>query len=210
MARPRLTDPVDKGKAAALEAGEADSVDIRKTEPTLNFKPIPPSSAQVSRPFDGYPLKSIEIGEIKTKTAFIIALNPTVQVPQDPNNRRIKTKSGMVKVQTYHSRFIRDRENRQNADVQFNIPVEVDGRTYQCAIVASHNVRAQIMYSFDNQKNRIVVDNRYLLLDSEQTSRLKRVFEQVINPNIKMEKEAAFISGESKADTGETEPLPAD
>jgi hypothetical protein len=42
----------------------------------------------------------------------------------------------------------------------------------------------------------------------EQRNRLRTVYEQVINPNIKMEKEAAFIAGESQTDTGGTAELP--
>ena len=44
---------------------------------------------------------------------------------------------------------------------------------------------------------RIEVDPNYLFLDLEQNQRLKRVFEQIINPKLKLEREAAFISGES-------------
>jgi len=202
MARAKLIDPVAKGKT------ELGALDIKKAG-GLTFKPIPPERARVSRPFDGYPLgsKKIKFGEIDTFTTYIVALNPTVQVVQDPSNRKVKTKEGMVQVHNYHSRFVRDRETKSNTICMFDRAIEVDGRSYQCAIIPSHNVRAQVCFNYDAQKNRIVVDSRYLLLDSEQDSRLKRVFEQVINPNIKMEREAAFISGESKDDTGGVEPV---
>ena len=202
MARAKLIDPVAKGKT------ELGALDIKKAG-GLTFKPIPPERARVSRPFDGYPLgsKKIKFGEIDTFTTYIVALNPTVQVVQDPSNRKVKTKEGMVQVHNYHSRFVRDRETKSNTICMFDRDIEVDGRSYQCAIIPSHNVRAQVCFNYDAQKNRIVVDSRYLLLDSEQDSRLKRVFEQVINPNIKMEREAAFISGESKDDTGGVEPV---
>ena len=204
MARPKLVDPVAKGSGEKQEAAELGALDIKKAG-GLTFRPIPPERARVSRPFDGYPLKKLRFGEVDTYTTHIVALNPTVQVFQDPSNRKVKTKTGMVQVKNYHSRVIRDQETRENIHVPFDRDIEVDGRAYQCAIIASHNVRAQVCFAYDPQKNRIVVDNRYLLLDSEQDSRLKRVFEQVINPNIKMEREAAFISGESKEDAGEAE-----
>jgi hypothetical protein len=179
-------------------------LDIKKAG-GLTFKPIPPERAKVSKPFDGYPLKKLKFGEVETFTTYIVALNPTVQVVQDPSNRKVKTQSGMVQVHNYHSRAMRDKETRENVQVMFDRNIEVEGRVYQCAIIPSHNVRAQVCFNFDTQKNRIVVDSRYLLLDSDQDSRLKRVFEQVINPNIKMEREAAFIAGESKEDAGEAE-----
>ena len=202
-AKAKLVDPVAKS-GEKQEAAELGALDIKKAG-GLTFKPIPPERARVSRPFDGYPLKKLKFGEVDTFTTYIVALNPTIQVVQDPSNRKVKTKTGMKQVHNYHSRFIRDRETKSNTICMFDRDIEVDGRMYQCAIVPSHNVRAQICFAFDAQKNRIVVDNRYLLLDSEQDNRLKRVFEQVINPNIKMEREAAFISGESKEDAGEAE-----
>ena len=203
MARKKLVDPVARS-GEKQEAAELGALDIKKAG-GLTFKPIPPERARVSRPFDGYPMKKLKFGEVDTFTTYIVALNPTIQVVQDPSNRKVKTKDGMKQVHNYHSRFIRDRETKSNTICMFDRDIEVDGRMYQCAIIPSHNVRAQVCFNFDAQKNRIVVDNRYLLLDSEQDNRLKRVFEQVINPNIKMEREAAFISGESKEDAGEAE-----
>jgi hypothetical protein len=203
MPRAKLVDPVAK-TGGTQEKAELGALDIKKAG-GLSFKPISPERTKTSRPFDGYPLKKLKFGDVDTFTTYIVALNPTVQVAQDPSNRKVKTKSGMVQVQNYHSRAIRDRETRENIICVFDRDIEVDGRVYQCAIIQSHNVRAQVCFNFDQQKKRIVVDSRYLLLDSEQDSRLKRVFEQVINPNIKTERESAFISGESKEDAGEAE-----
>jgi len=205
MPRANLVDPVAKG-GEQQERSELGALDIKKVD-GLTFKPIPPERARISKPFDGYPIgsKKLEFGKVDTFTTYIVALNPTIHVIQDPSNRKVKTKAGMVQVHNYHSRVIRDRETKENILCMFDRDIEVDGRTYQCAIIPSHNVRAQVCFAYDPQKNRIVVDSRYLLLDSEQDSRLKRVFEQVINPNIRMEREAAFISGESKEDAGEAE-----
>ena len=203
-----LTDPVETGANAEKERAELGALDIKTAKKGgLSFKPIPPDRARITRPFDGYPLRKLEIGEIKTSPTFIIALNPTVPVFQDPSNRSVKTKAGMEKIQTHHSRVIRDRETKENTIVVFDRIIEADGREFQCAIVPSHNVRAQICFLYNPQKNRIEVDRRYLLLDSEQDSRLKRVFEQVINPKLNMERDAAFISGESTEDKGEAEPV---
>jgi len=208
MAKPKLIDPVQRTDEKQ-EKTEMEALDIKKAG-GLSFKPIPPDRARVSRPFDGYPLgsKKFRFGKADTYTTYIVALNPTVSVPQDPANRKVKQKDGhMEQVQTTHSRVIRDRETRENIHVPFDREISVDDRIHQCAIVQSHNVRAQICFSLDAQKNRIEVDTRYLLLDMDQVGRLKRVFEQVVNPLIKMEREAAFISGESKEDTGGVEPI---
>ncbi len=203
MPRPKggLVDPVafeTPGEATV----EAEAMDLRKA-PSLSFKPIPPETARITRPFDGYPFKRLIMGKVKTYEHCVVALNPTVPVPQDPANRRVKQKDGTLKrVETCHSRVIRDRENNENVHVPFDRAFEVDGRMYQCAIVESHNVRAQICFNYDAQKQRIVVDPRYLLLDVAQRNKLKDVFSQVINPLIKMEREAAFIAGESTTDVG--------
>lgn len=208
MPRPKLIDPVQKA-GTAQEEKELGALDIKKTG-GLTFKPIPPERARVTRPFDGYPLgsKKIKFGLVDTFQTYIVALNPTVPIAQDPSNRKIKQKDGhMEQVRTAHSRVIRDRETKSNTICVFDRDIEVDGRMYQCAIIPSHNVRAQVCFNLDPNNGRIKVDSRYLLLDSEQVGRLKRVFEQVINPLVKMEREAAFISGESQTDTGEVEPI---
>lgn len=197
-----LKDPVERSAGKAAEKAELSALDIRNVDKEeLSFKPIPPERARITRPFDGYPLKKFKHGQVETFTAFIVALNPTVPVIQDPANQK--------KFKTYHSRVIRDTETRENFIVMFDREIEIKGTVYQCAIVPSHNVRAQIVFKYDTTKKvpKIEVDRRYLLLDSDQDSRLKRVFEQVINPTIKMERDAAFITGESNTDTGEASHL---
>ncbi len=202
-----LKDPVDTGTEAEA-AEETAAMDIRKA-PGLTFKPIPPETARITRPFDGYPFVKLKIGPISTYNHCIVALNPTVPLHQDPSNKKVKDGHGkMTQVRTFHSRVIRDRELNENVHIPFDREIEVDGKVFQCAIVASHNVRAQICFNYDPNKQRIVVDPRYLLLDVGQRNKLKDVFAQVINPNIKMEREAAFIAGESKEDVGGADLVP--
>jgi hypothetical protein len=212
MRTAKLTDPVETGKSARDDE-ELAALGIDKAGAAagdgegLAFKPIPPERARITRPFDGYPLKKFKFGEVETFTAFIVALNPTVPVPQDPANKKVRTKKGMVQVNTYHSRVIRDRETKENEQVRFDREITIGGSKFLCAIVPSHNVRAQICFKHDPQKNRVEVDRRYMLLDSEQAGRLKKVFDQVINPKLNMERDAKFIAGESTEDGGEAEPV---
>lgn len=201
----KLKDPV----AGAVEESAIKTVVDDDLEP----KAVRPSAARVTNPFDGYPFKKkIKVGEYvdpedrKKKdsmisASFIVILNPTVQVRQDKSN---------TKYPNYHSRAIRDYEERDNTIIVFDRKMEIKGKTYLYAVVPSHNVRAQLFFKYDNNKQRIEVVSDYLLLDTEQESRLRRVFEQVINPKLKIEREASFISGESKVDTGEGEPLTED
>ncbi|MFH2076880.1 MAG: hypothetical protein ABIJ57_16330 [Pseudomonadota bacterium] len=202
-----LVDPV-AGETGKEASDEMEVMDLKKA-PTLSFQPIPPETARITRPFDGYPFRKFKVGLFNTYEHCVVALNPTVPVPQDPANRKVKQKDGkMGQVRTCHSRIIRDRETNENIHVPFDRDVEVDGRPYQVAIMESHNVRAQICFFYDPQKQRIVVDPRYLLLDVGQRNKLRDVFQQVINPNIKMEREAAFIAGESKEDAGGADLVP--
>jgi hypothetical protein len=190
MAAPKKTDPV---------AGEGKPTDTAlKGIGELNFQPIPLKAARVSRPFDGYPMKKIKIGEADTYLAYVVALNPTVAVRLDPSNRKVKMKDGtFTQINNTHARFIRDYEEKENVEVVFDRIVEVGGKEYYCAIVPSHNVRAQLCFKYNDKAQRIEVDSNYLFLDLEQDQRLKRVFEQIINPKLQLEREAAFIAGES-------------
>lgn len=223
MARKNLKDPV------APEVGTEAQTDAPTEAPTgaaggkksrgakaqksdgFDFQPIPAGAARVSRPFDGYPMKKVKIGEAETYAAYVVALNPTVAVRQDPANGRVKQKDGTFEqVRNYHSRFIRDFETGDNNEVVFDRVVNIGGRDYFCAIVPSHNVRAQLCYRYNNDRRRVEVDSGYLFLDTAQDQRLKRVFEQLINPKLRLEREASFISGESDEDSGGEKTLTED
>jgi len=194
MAAPKKIDPV---------AGEGKLDEALKGIGELNFQPIPLAAARVSRPFDGYPMKKVTIGGAETYLAYVVALNPTVAVRLDPSNRKVKTKDGTFEqVKNTHARFVRDYEENENTEVVFDRIVEVGGKEFYCAIVPSHNVRAQLCFKYDDKGKRILVDSNYLFLDTAQDQRLKRVFEQIINPKLQLEREAAFIAGESTQDTG--------
>jgi len=195
----KLKDPV---------AGEKKEGAAIKNLEDFEFKSVRPEAARTVRPFDGYPLKKVKIDGKGMIASYIVALNPTFQVRQDPSNKKVKTKDGLVQIKNYHSPFIRDYEEQENTIVTFDRIITVKGQEYMYAYVPSHNVRAQLFFKFDNVKQRIIVDSNYMLLDSDQESRLKRVYEQIINPALKLEREASFISGESKDDTGgAVEPL---
>ncbi|MFA7197362.1 MAG: hypothetical protein WC092_07555 [Anaerovoracaceae bacterium] len=197
--RAGLVDPVAKQADRQAEKEELNALSI---ENAFDFEAIKPEAARITRPFDGYPLRKVTVSEgLELPAAYIVALNPTVAVVQDPANQG--------KVKNYHSRVIRDEETKENIHVPFDREIEWKGKTYYCAVIPSHNVRAQVCFKYDTTRKipRIEVDRRYMLLDSNQVGRLKRVFEQVINPMLKMERDASFISGESNTDSGEQPPL---
>ena len=198
MAEAKKKDPVSAGEDKGAAGMKGIPMHGQGKGQELNFQPIPLKAARISRPFDGYPMKKVMIGGADTFLAYVVALNPTVPVRLDPSNRKVKAKDGFfVQVKNTHARFIKDYEENENTEVVFDRIVEVGGKEYYCAIVPSHNVRAQLCYKYNDKAQRVEVDPNYLFLDLEQDQRLKRVFEQIINPKLKLEREAAFIAGES-------------
>lgn len=190
----RLIDPVE-GQAQLSEG--MDAMDISQLDPVS----IPISVAKPSRPFDGYPIKTTTIGEGKTKckvnlTHIVIHNHLGDPVPQDAGGPKVNGK----RVQTYHNRMIRDVDNGGNSNVavHFDRPIKTAKGDFFAAIIPDPYVRCQLLFKFNNKTQRIEVDNRYLLMDGDQRNVLKRCFEQVINPQLKIEKAADFISGESK------------
>jgi len=112
-------------------------------------------------------------------------------------------KEKIVNINSVHNRCVVDYENGGiNIDVCFDRVIELgDGKKLErVAFVKSHSARAQIMFKLDRNGDKIQVDNRYLLLDTDQSSRLRRVFEMIVNPKIKKERLARAISGESDED----------
>lgn len=196
----KLKDPVEENDTSIEK--EMDSFDLSK----LTVQAIPEETARVRRPFDGYPLKYTKINGVKFCLTHLVAHNRIADpVAQDPSNRKVKTKhtpdgkDGMVQILTYHNRSIRDiaNGNRGNVAVWFDRPVKTANGMFYCSIVPDEYVRAQLCFVHNTKTQRIEIDKRYLLLDLEQKNRLREVFQQIIIPNIRIERAAQYISGES-------------
>jgi hypothetical protein len=196
-------DPVSKGNKEGNIENE-DLLDASKLS-LEDFQSIPPSTAIAASPFEGYPMEDIKIMEIKkgnkvipvvVKKTYIVALSPSFFVPQDPSgkNTTLTMKDGtekMVDLKTSHNRTVVDRIG-QNIDVVFdNILITANGKL-RYAIVPDHSARAQIVYKINaKQESRpIMVDNRYLLLDIKQKTRLRKVFAQFYYQQTKTERAA--------------------
>ena len=193
----RLTDPVEGKVQEAGLAQEMESLDISKLNPVA----IPLTAARPSRPFDGYPVKKTFIGEGKDKvqvclTHIVIHNHIAFPVAQDASGPKVKNK----RVQTYHNRWIRDVDNGGvgNVAVHFDRPIKTAQGEFYASIVPDPYVRCQLCFQYNTKTQRIEVDKRYLLVDGDQMNALKRCYEQVINPQLKIEKAADFISGASK------------
>lgn len=220
-----LKDPVEE-KTGEIQDKKIDeemkSFDISNLS-LEDFKPLSQRAAASPHPFDGYPVKMVKVGEFypegpkKPKDLMmpsyaVMALNPKEVVFQDPSGKGQTIRDGksqnekIVNIYAPHNRCVVDYENGgTNTDVCFDRSVPLDNGQVldRCAFVKSHSVRAQIMFKLDRTGERIQIDNRYLLLDTKQDSRLRRVFEMIVNPKVKNELLAKWISGESEDIPGE-------
>ena len=217
----QLKDPVDK-RTKDIQENKAEeemrSFDISKLS-LEDFKPLTQRDARSPHPFDGYPAKMVKVGEYldpkdrrKTRDLMmpryaVVALNPKEVVFQDPSGKNQSVRDGktndekIVNIYAPHNRCVVDYENGgYNTDICFDRSITLsDGRVIdRVAFIPSHSARAQIMYKLDRTGERIQIDSRYLLLDVEQSSRLRRVFEMIVNPKIKNEHLARWVSGESE------------
>ena len=215
--------PKDPVENKVREKEESKQLDEMKTLDIANvnfedFKPLDQKTAVSSHPFDGYPTQMVKVGtymfkgketDLMIPKHAIVALNPKEVVFKDPSGDRqsvTNRKTGetkIVNIHAPHNRCVVDYENGGfNTDVCFDREIITeDGKTLgRCAFIASHSARAQIMFKLDQRGERINVDRRYLLLDSGQGKRLRRVFEMIVNPKIKTERLARSISGESEED----------
>lgn len=204
MARPRLIDPVEgEAKEKELEQ-EMESFDLSKIKAT----PIPQEAARVSKPFDGYPLKYAGKGKDKICLTHLVGYNHIAKpLRQDPSNKSKKNGDGkVVKILTYHNRFIRNTTTKDNEDVVFDRKIALADGEFYFAVIPNPYVRAQVCFRYETKKGQSVgsikVDERYLLLDMDQKNRLKQCFEHVINPLIAIERDAEYISGETKTAPG--------
>jgi hypothetical protein len=207
-----LEDPVDIGKIETADDVAFDTLDISK----ISVEVLPEQAARAVRPFDGYPLKKVkmEVTERSPKskkledvkkdfvlTYFVLHNHVGDPVRQDPSNRVVKTENkGMVKIKTYHGRSVPDILNGNSANilVQFSTPIKTASGVFYGSYVPDHYIRSQIIFKRHKKTGTAEVDKRYMLLDRDQVGRLKQCFQQVINPAIKMEREADFVSGLSQ------------
>lgn len=216
-----LKDPVAKKAGEIQEKQDSEEMktfDISNLS-IEDFKPLQPRMSSAPHPFDGYPNNMVKVGEVQNgpnpkarkdimvPSYAVVALNPKEAVFEDPsgNGQSVMKNGKEVRVNIYapHNRCVVDYEaGGVNVDICFDRTIELEeGKSLaRCAFIKSHSARCQVMFKLDIKGERIQIDNRYLLLDTGQASRLRRVFEMIINPKIKNERLARAISGESEED----------
>jgi hypothetical protein len=204
----KVTDPVDE-QGLGVESQDAESAFDPKKDPGVDsgvgldpndVGAIRPRAAAAPHPFDGYRLaRNVDIGtgETRISATFLVLLKPSEEPVPDISNADVtintaKKGSGAiggapgpdtyekkVTLGTYHTRTVPNRQNTQNYQFVFDREVLVGDQWYKCAVVPSHSCRAQICFTFDPRKERVMPDKRYLLADTRQAQALFRLFSAI-------------------------------
>lgn len=182
-----------------------------------DFKAASLKDARTRHPFDGYPHKKAIIGTYKEHPnnpkskdiPLIVNLTHVLvykeEVKQDKAGERVSlgfpemrnVEGKVIRPNTLKEGTIRTAHNRREKDYEsggvdidcvFDRTIKLaDGEINQACIVPSPSVRAQIVFKWDSKTQRIKEDSRYLMADPQQVSRLRRVFEMIINPRVRLE-----------------------
>ena len=237
MARPSLKDPADAGKEKKIKAEIEDkerSLDISSLK-FEDFKTVPSTAARTPHPFEGYPEKKIIVGEYKDiepklpngkknphfgkirdlilNLTHLVGLNPTVDVFQDSSGQGItigdpkKGNERVVNIASSHNRVVSYQGKAWNA-VFDREAIFKDGRKLLYSIIPDPIYRSQIIYFYNAKTERIEVNKNYLLPDPDQKSKLRQVFQLLINPRLRVERLASAISGESEESLDDLKSIP--
>lgn len=215
MDKKNLVDPVAEDQEKQEQDEQAEQVKTLSLEAlTLDdFQPVPVTAARQPHPFEGYPQKKIKIGTYKFKNkdadlivsaTHIVALNPKQYVHQDPSGKGISIVSGgkekIVDYATSHSRVVRDQSGK-NTIVVFDRDIILGGgkKMTRCAICPDHTARAQIIFKVNKKTGKIEVDDRYVLADINQVTRLRKLFEMYHYQQTKSERLAQKFDEEPES-----------
>ena len=167
-------DPVESGKEEKVK----DVMDVNGLT-IKDLKPISERAATRHHPFEGYPKKKENIFNVgMVSMTDMVALDPTMEVFQDPSNKNVAIGNKVVDLENFHSRFIVDYDNGGiNTEVVFDRKLRLsDGTVVRAAYVPSDSVRAQIVFKI-TPTGKIKPDTRYRLFDTDQEKRLRQCFD---------------------------------
>lgn len=209
---PKFIDPADQVEGVKQDS-DLDSKEEKVSFKRLtlaDFKSIPKRSARVPAAFEGYPAKIMTIVErqedvkgnessveLTVNATHLISMSPTFSVEQDisgegiPIQNKDKEVLRVATIETTHNRIVSYRGNAVN--VVFDRKMEVDMgngnvQIMRYAVVPNPIHRAMICYFWDAKKEAMDVDPRYMLVDGDQVGRLRRVFMDIQNPKLHLER----------------------
>lgn len=213
-----LKDPVEGSGEDTLKE-ELDAMGVEDAAEGFSFlKPdeigtIKENRVRAPHPFDGYRLgRKITVGDAQISSTFVIVLNQGQEPPTDKSNLGVTVYVGgdgsghprgggkrkVVDLTTAHTRVVTDRSGSVNETVVFDRDIILsDGQVLKCAIVKSHAARAQIMFDFDQKRNRIMPNKTYSMADKRQADRLYQMFRAIHYQRTRAEQSAkAFDAAE--------------
>ncbi len=201
-----LIDPLETRGTKELLGGKKEEVQGVKS---TSFAPVKQKVASgASDPFVGYPMEKIEVsGVVDTKTGkpieqyatYIVGLTPSAIPVQDRSGKGVTTVRSHKKVdiESSHSRIVKDALGR-NFEIVFDRDFETeDGKTLKFALIPNHLMRAQCIFKII--KGKVRVDTRYVLLDTEQASRLRTLFSRFNYQELKHERDAKAFDSEPES-----------
>ena len=201
-----------------------------------DFKAVTIKDAKSVHPFDGYPEKKVQVGVYVEKGKEKPLMIPVTwimayrgQPPNDPSGKGVTL--GYPELRNAEGRVIRPSTERKgdiegsysirakdyesrgvDIDCVFDRTVTLeDGELKNVAFVPSPSCRAQIIFEYDSKTQKVQPrggkNPLFLLADSGQFSRLRRLYEMIINPRIRLEQSIAAHFDDS-VDTTQAKDLP--
>lgn len=169
---------------------------------------IPPKHTRAVHPFEGYPVKYAMVEKRKVNLTWIVGYKGIPD--QDPSgvnqsipvlvNGKPTGEENVVTLKSPHSRLVVDYEGGgRNTMAIFDrsLPLDDGEILDNLCVIPSHSARAQICFKVEPKTGKVMIDDRYFLLDGEQADRLRRVYDNILRPARRAERDAKAIMGES-------------
>jgi hypothetical protein len=208
---------VDPATVAQEVRGEKKKMEENKKLSTISRKDIvtiPPKHAKAVHPFEGYPVKYAMVEGRKINLTWLVGYKRQPAQDRSGENQSIqlmeKNKVGkfeptgeerIVTLKSPHSRVVVDYENGgRNTMAIFDrtFPMEDGEILDNLCLVPSPSARAQICFKLEPKTGQVQINEDYFLLDGNQADVLRKVYENILRPAKRAERDAKAIMGESQ------------
>jgi len=202
---------IDPATEAQQKRGEEKNSEENKKLSTISRKDIvtiPPKHAKAVHPFEGYPVKYAMVEGRKINLTWLVGYKKQPAQDRSGENQSIAIlkngkptgESNIVTIKSPHSRLVIDYEGGgRNTMAIFDrtFPTD-DGEVIEnLCLVPSPSARAQICFKVEPKTGQVQINEDYFLLDGNQADKLRKVFENILRPAKRAERDAKAIMGES-------------
>lgn len=204
---------IDPATAAQEERGRSKEAEENAKLSTISRKDIvtiPPKHTKAVHPFEGYPVKYAMVNGRKVNLTWAIGYKRQPAQDRSGENQSIQVlgkdrkptgEEKIVTIKSSHSRLVVDYESGgRNTMAIFDntFPLEDGDIIENIAICPSPSARAQICFKVEPKTGQVQINEDYFLLDGGQADRLRRVYENILKPSRRAERDAKAIMGESQ------------